>query len=173
MGVYIFKSKHMNAFKIGHYGSDRKVLSNPWSRVSKRGFYSCKCPESIENNVSVHDLDLICWYQNGCVKDELFFHKKFSRERIVGEWFNDNVLESQTRFYIARTMIRDPWIFKENKNNKALIFFNFFNFSSLILYITTLGILAFLKILRSCISSSSLSSSLIPLVSASSLSIFL
>ena len=93
MGVYIFKSKHMNAFKIGHYGSDRKVLSNPWSRVSKRGFYSCKCPESIENNVSVHDLDLICWYQNGCVKDELFFHKKFSRERIVGEWFNDNVLD--------------------------------------------------------------------------------
>ena len=93
MGIYIFKSKHMDAFKIGHYGSGRKVLSNPWSRVSKRGFYSCKCPESIENNVSVHDLDLICWYQNGCVKDELFFHKKFSRERIVGEWFNDNVLD--------------------------------------------------------------------------------
>jgi hypothetical protein len=70
MGVYIYKSKHIDAIKVGHYSKN-----NAWSRIAHRGFYSCKCPDEIKHKVSVEDLNLLYWYPNLTPNDEKKLHK--------------------------------------------------------------------------------------------------
>jgi hypothetical protein len=82
MGVYIFKSKHGDYVKVGHYAK-----TNPWSRVSKRGFYSCICPDSIQDKVSVDDLDLRHWFPNLSTKHEKEIHNIIMDHKVCGEWF--------------------------------------------------------------------------------------
>jgi hypothetical protein len=89
MGVYIFKSKHIDAIKIGHY-----CKNNAWSRVAHRGFYSCICPSEIREFVSVGDLELLYWFPTLNSKDEKKLHKTLSDFSICGEWFNSSALEN-------------------------------------------------------------------------------
>ena len=88
MGVYVYKSKHMDAIKIGHYSKE-----NAWGRVINRGFYSCIRPEQIKDKVSVHDLDLICWYPTLTMKDEKTLHRILAKYNICGEWFTCQAIE--------------------------------------------------------------------------------
>jgi hypothetical protein len=59
MGVYIFKSKHIDFIKVGHYKK-----TNPWCRIAHRGFYSCKSPPVLQNKLCVYDFELIGWFPN-------------------------------------------------------------------------------------------------------------
>ena len=70
MGVYVYKSKHIDALKVGHY-----CKNNARSRIAHRGFYSCRCPDEIKDKVSVEDLNLLCWYPKLTPKDEKKLHE--------------------------------------------------------------------------------------------------
>ena len=84
MGIYIFKSKHIKAYKLGHFkGFDA------WGRVAFRGFYSCKVPCEIQNQVNAEDLILIRWYPNLNPEDEEMIHELFRVISLVGEWYSD------------------------------------------------------------------------------------
>ena len=85
MGVYVYKSQHLEVIKVGHY-----CKSNPYSRIAHRGFYSCICPDEIKDKVSIDDLILLHWYPNLTPKDEKILHKILKEYRICGEWFNYN-----------------------------------------------------------------------------------
>jgi hypothetical protein len=74
MGVYIYKSKYIDAIKIGHY-----CKNNAWSRIAHRGFYSCICPNEIKNKVSINDLELLHWYSSLSSKDEKKIHKELPK----------------------------------------------------------------------------------------------
>ena len=87
MGVYVYKSVHLDAIKVGHYSK-----SNAWSRIAHRGFYSCICPPAIKDKVSVDDLVLLFWYPNLTAKDEKNIHKYLSVYAICGEWFTSDAL---------------------------------------------------------------------------------
>ncbi len=82
MGVYVYKSKHVDVIKIGHYNKQ-----NAWSRVAHRGFYSCIRPPEIKNRVGVDDLELIYWFPNLNSKDEKKLHRQLAEYTICGEWF--------------------------------------------------------------------------------------
>jgi hypothetical protein len=88
MGVYVFKSKHMDAIKIGHY-----CKNNAWSRIAHRGFYSCKCPYEIKDKVSVEDLILLYWYPTLSQKDEKNIHASLIEYKICGEWFRTQAIQ--------------------------------------------------------------------------------
>uniref|UniRef100_A0A6C0AQY4 GIY-YIG domain-containing protein n=1 Tax=viral metagenome TaxID=1070528 RepID=A0A6C0AQY4_9ZZZZ len=88
MGVYVYKSKHIDAIKVGHYSNN-----NAWSRIAHRGFYSCKRPDDIKDKVSVEDLDLLCWYPNLSPKDEKSLHKDLKEFRLCGEWFRSEAID--------------------------------------------------------------------------------
>lgn len=82
MGVYVFMSKVIPVIKIGHYSK-----TNPWSKIAHRGFYSCTRPHEIANNVSIDDLDLLCWFPDLKPKDKKRIHKHVEMYKIIGEWF--------------------------------------------------------------------------------------
>jgi hypothetical protein len=88
MGVYVYKSTHINAIKVGHY-----CKNNAWSRIAHRGFYSCRCPAEIKDKVSIEDLNLICWYPNLTPKDEKKLHKNLIEYRLCGEWFKSDAID--------------------------------------------------------------------------------
>jgi hypothetical protein len=88
MGVYVYKSKHIDAIKIGHYSKN-----NAWSRIANRGFYSCKCPDEIKDRVSIEDLNLLFWYPNLTPKDEKKLHMDLKEYRLCGEWFKSNAID--------------------------------------------------------------------------------
>jgi len=88
MGVYVYKSNHIDAIKVGHYSNN-----NAWSRIAHRGFYSCRCPDEIKNKVSVEDLNLVCWYPNLTSKGEKKLHKELIEYKLCGEWFKGNAIE--------------------------------------------------------------------------------
>jgi hypothetical protein len=88
MGVYVYKSKHINAIKIGHH-----CKNNAWNRVIYRGFYSCIRPDEIKNKVGFEDLILLCWYPNLTVKDEKNLHKELLDYKICGEWFTSDAVD--------------------------------------------------------------------------------
>jgi hypothetical protein len=88
MGVYVYKSIHINAIKIGNH-----CTNNAWNRIAYKGFYSCICPEEIKNKVSIHDLTLLYWYPNLTMKDEKIFHKKLHEYKICGEWFRSEAID--------------------------------------------------------------------------------
>ena len=89
MGVYIFKSVHIDAIKIGHYNKN-----NAWSRVAHRGFNSCICPKMIIDKVNVDDLELLHWYPTLSPKDEKKIHKSLNDYRLCGEWFSIDALNN-------------------------------------------------------------------------------
>ena len=88
MGVYIFRSKHADVIKIGHYNKQ-----NAWSRIAHRGFSSCICPKSIEGRVSVDDVDLLYWFPDLTTKDEKSWHRLCAAHASAGEWFNVGALD--------------------------------------------------------------------------------
>ena len=88
MGVYVYKSNHIDAIKVGHYSKN-----NPWSRIAHRGFYSCRCPDEIKDKVSVEDLNLLLWYPNLTPKDEKQLHKYLIEYSLCGEWFKSNAVD--------------------------------------------------------------------------------
>jgi hypothetical protein len=88
MGVYVYRSKHMNAIKIGHYAKQ-----NAWSRIAHRGFYSCICPSDIRDRVSVDDVELLYWFPDLKPKDEKRVHKLLNAHALCGEWFSTDALE--------------------------------------------------------------------------------
>lgn len=87
MGVYIYKSKHIEAIKIGHYSKN-----NAWSRIAHRGFYSCISPHEIKDKLSVNNFILLCWYPNLTIKDEKNIHEYLVDYRICGEWFSTDAI---------------------------------------------------------------------------------
>ncbi len=88
MGVYIYKSVHIDAIKIGHYSKN-----NAWSRVAHRGFNSCICPKTIIGKVNVDDLVLLHWYPTLSPKDEKKIHKLLHEYKLCGEWFNGDAID--------------------------------------------------------------------------------
>ena len=87
MGVYVFKSRHGEFMKIGHYAK-----FNAWSRVAHRGFSSCICPPVLQNRVTVDDLELLRWYPNLKRADEKALHKQCHAFSRGGEWFSMEAL---------------------------------------------------------------------------------
>lgn len=88
MGVYVYRSRHMNAIKIGHYAKQ-----NAWSRIAHRGFYSCLCPSEIRDRVGVEDVELLYWFPDLNPKDEKRVHKCLHAHALCGEWFSTDALE--------------------------------------------------------------------------------
>ncbi len=88
MGVYVYKSIHIDAIKVGHY-----CKKNAWSRIAHRGFYSCTRPYEIQEKVSVDDFSLICWYPNLTTKDEKKLHKELQDYSLCGEWFRSEAIQ--------------------------------------------------------------------------------
>lgn len=88
MGVYVYKSKHINAIKVGHY-----IKNNAWSRIAHRGFYCIICPDEIKDRVGVNDLDLLCWYPNLTSKDEKQLHRDLFEYKLCGEWFRAEAID--------------------------------------------------------------------------------
>ena len=88
MGIYVYKSNHIDAIKVGHYSKN-----NAWSRIAHRGFYSCICPDEIKDKVSVEDLSLLSWYPNLTKKDEKKLHDDLIEYKICGEWFKSNAID--------------------------------------------------------------------------------
>ena len=88
MGVYVYKSKHINAIKVGHY-----CKNNAWSRIAHRGFYSCICPYEIKERVSIEDLILLYWYPCLTRTDEKKIQKSLNEFRICGEWFRSEAID--------------------------------------------------------------------------------
>jgi hypothetical protein len=82
MGVYVYKSKYIDAIKVGHY-----CKNNAWSRIAHRGFYSCICPDEIKDKVGIEDLILLYWYPNLTTTDEKRIHKYLIEYKLCGEWF--------------------------------------------------------------------------------------
>ena len=89
MGVYVYRSIHMDAIKIGHYAKQ-----NAWSRIAHRGFYSCIHPKEIHARVGVDDFELLYWFPDLTTKDEKRVHKLLQSHSICGEWFTTEALSS-------------------------------------------------------------------------------
>ena len=93
MGVYIFKSKHRDFIKIGHY-----CKYNAWSRIAHRGFYSVKRPDELTNNVGVEDMELIYWFPNLNMSDEKRIIEDLKKYKIIGEWFSTEALKDIDKY---------------------------------------------------------------------------
>ena len=102
MGVYVYKSNHMEAIKIGHYCG-----SNAWSRIAHRGFYSCRCPNEIKDKVSVEDLILLFWYPTLTSKDEKALHKSLKQYRLCGEWFRSEAVDKLPELITEENKVSD------------------------------------------------------------------
>lgn len=81
MGVYVFRSRHADFVKVGHYIGD-----DAWNRVSRRGFYSCVSPREIECKRDACDLELIAWFPNLTTRHEGKIHRMFADNSSIGEW---------------------------------------------------------------------------------------
>ena len=88
MGVYIFRSKHADVIKIGHYNKQ-----NAWSRIAHRGFSSCICPSVIKGRVAVDDMELLYWFPALTTKDEKAWHRLCAAHACAGEWFELTALD--------------------------------------------------------------------------------
>ena len=72
MGVYVYKSKYIDAIKVGHY-----CKNNAWSRIAHRGFYSCRCPDEIKDRVTYHP-------PNGYKKEKHNIVREIILESMIG-----------------------------------------------------------------------------------------
>lgn len=87
MGIYIVKSKHVDWIKIGHH-KVTKSRPSVYYRYINRGFYSCECPEKIQNKVSFDDLELLNWFHNLDIDAEEELHNFLSNQFThTGEWY--------------------------------------------------------------------------------------
>jgi len=102
MGVYVFKSKHLNVIKIGHYSKQ-----NAWSRIAHRGFNSCICPHDIRGRVNVDDVELLFWFPSLAPRDEKKLHKSLAEYSVCGEWFSDTALSRITEFVTQTNCMAD------------------------------------------------------------------
>lgn len=117
MGVYVYKSKHMDAIKIGHYSK-----TNPWGRVLNRGFYSCIRPTQIQNRVSAEDLEIMCWYPALKMTDEKKLHRDLVEYRLCGEWFRSESLHKLFQIVPEENKVND-YIAMPNKNKCNIVDF--------------------------------------------------
>lgn len=83
MGVYVFRSLHAPAIKVGHY-----ARQNAWSRVAHRGFYSCLRPAALARQAGADDLELLAWFPTLQKRDERRLHRALAPFALVGEWFS-------------------------------------------------------------------------------------
>lgn len=88
MGVYVFRSLHIPAVKIGSHAG-----KNAWGRLSGQGFKYLLKPVELENRVDVCDLELLFWFPQMDTFEEFALHNKFEKYRIIGEWFTPEVVE--------------------------------------------------------------------------------
>lgn len=88
MGVYVFRSRHIPAVKIGSHGG-----KNAWGRLNGYGFKYLLKPAELENRVDVCDLELLFWFPQMDSLEEFALHTKFERYRIIGEWFTMEVVD--------------------------------------------------------------------------------
>jgi hypothetical protein len=102
MGVYVYKSKHIDAIKVGHYSKN-----NAWSRIAHRGFYSCKSPDEIKDKLGVEDFHLLCWYPNLTPKDEKKLHIDLIGFRLCGEWFRGDAIDKILEIIIEENKASD------------------------------------------------------------------
>ena len=100
MGVYVFKSKHGEFMKIGHYAK-----LNAWSRVAHRGFNSCICPTELTNRVMVSDLELLRWFPDLKKTDEKMLHKQCNQFSKGGEWFSMEALVKVDEIMSVRQLV--------------------------------------------------------------------
>lgn len=83
MGVYVFKSRHADVIKVGHY-----IGRDAWARVANRGFNSCICPFDIREKVAAEDLELLAWFPSLKPADERNAHTAFEQFCVCGEWLS-------------------------------------------------------------------------------------
>jgi hypothetical protein len=88
MGVYVFRSRHFPAVKIGSHSK-----KNAWGRLSGQGFKYLLKPIELENRVDVCDLELLFWFPQMDTMEEFALHNKFEKYRIIGEWFTPEVVD--------------------------------------------------------------------------------
>lgn len=97
MGIYIFKHTVHPYFKVGHY-----IKSNPYSRVSKRGFRCCLHPAILDGQLMIDHLDLIAWYPHLVTVDEKQLHRVFRTNRRDGEWYHLDKLDAIIAYLSTR-----------------------------------------------------------------------
>jgi hypothetical protein len=108
MGVYVFKSKHADYVKVGHY-----VGEDAWGRVARRGFYSCISPRVLREKRDACDLDLLAWFPRLSTKHERKIHGSFRDADSVGEWH----AARQASAIIAELTNIDASVLKEEEIN--------------------------------------------------------
>jgi hypothetical protein len=80
MDVYIFKSKHLDAYKVGHF-----LGWNAWGRIAFRGFNSCIVPLQLQKKVEADDFILVRWYPLLNQTMEKHIHERFIQSKLIGE----------------------------------------------------------------------------------------
>lgn len=84
MGIYIFKSKHQDSYKVGHF-----LGWNPWGRIVFRGFNSCIVPPQLEKKRNAEEFTLVRWYPLLNQTMEKHIHKRFIQSKLIGEWYSN------------------------------------------------------------------------------------
>jgi len=93
MGIYIIKSIHSDWIKVGHHKITEKRPS-VYYRYINRGFYSCKCPQEIKGKVGFNDLELLYWFENLDIENEINLHKQLNLlYEFEGEWYKFNKIQ--------------------------------------------------------------------------------
>ena len=90
MGIYIFKSKHLDAYKVGHF-----LGWNAWGRIAFRGL-----PLQLQKKVEAEDFILVRWYPFLNQTMEKHIHERFIQSKLIGEWYfniDDILLFCDTR----------------------------------------------------------------------------
>ena len=99
MGVYVFRSRHFPAVKIGSHAG-----KNAWGRLSGQGFKYLLKPVELENRVDVCDLELLFWFPEMDIMEEIALHNKFEKYRIISEWFTPEVVDLISELVTAPNM---------------------------------------------------------------------
>jgi hypothetical protein len=84
MDVYIFKSKHLDAYKVGHF-----LGWNAWGRIAFREFNSCIVPLQLQKKVEAEYFILVRWYPLLNQTMEKHIHERFIQSKLIGEWYSN------------------------------------------------------------------------------------
>lgn len=114
MGVYVFRSRHIPAVKIGSHGG-----KNAWGRLRGNGFKSLLKPAELENRVNICDLELLYWFPQMDNMEEFAIHTKFEKYRIIGEWFTAEVVDLISELVFVPNMAASCIIPSEYKKRKV------------------------------------------------------